>query len=107
MVGETALWINACGVSEAHWRRALRQTPSSGARRCEVSRGAGEPPGPRVECHERWELDDGAGVAVLAGLQAGALPRNYTLFCIVNTIVGHHIIYLTGPAHHSGPTVMP
>jgi len=63
-------------VSEAHWRYALGQTHGSGPRRCEVSRGAGEPPGPRVECHERWELDDGAGVAVLAGLQAWALPHH-------------------------------
>lgn len=47
--------------------------------RCEVSRGAGAAPGPPLECHERWLLDDEAGVATLAGLQAGVLMWNAVL----------------------------
>ena len=41
--------------------------------RCEVSRGAGAAPGPPLECHELWLLDDEAGVATLAGLQVGLI----------------------------------
>ncbi|KAK9834983.1 hypothetical protein WJX81_001972 [Elliptochloris bilobata] len=52
------------------WERLCRNACRAASYRCEVSRGAGAAPGPPLECHERWVLDDEAGVASLAGLQA-------------------------------------